>query len=133
MRIFLFRKGDVLQRDAALHQRAVDAGVLGLAGELAVLFEQQVERATHAERGQGEITHEHAAVGVVVGQGLQRGPVAADGIIPALAELMQAPRLRLDQADTVSRLLLREFPQLPLPTPSAVPAPAPGGRCSKGT
>ncbi len=37
-----------------------------------------------------------------------------------LAELMQAPRLRLDQADAVSRLLLREFPQLPLPTPSAV-------------
>ena len=37
-----------------------------------------------------------------------------------LAELMQAPRLRRDQADAVSRLLLREFPQLPLPTPSPV-------------
>ena len=47
------------------------------------------------------------------------GALATHGLnTQQLAELMQAPRLRRDQADAVSRLLLREFPQLPLPTPS---------------
>jgi superfamily II DNA or RNA helicase len=37
-----------------------------------------------------------------------------------LKELQRAPRLPRDRADSVSRLLLREFPDLPLPTPTPV-------------
>ena len=49
------------------------------------------------------------------------GPLRTHGLnMLQLGELMKAPRLQRDQADAVSRLLLREFPQLPLPTPTSV-------------
>ena len=49
------------------------------------------------------------------------GPLETSGLkTPQLVELSLAPRLRRSQAEAVSRLLLREFPGLPLPTPTAV-------------
>ncbi|TVQ90657.1 MAG: DEAD/DEAH box helicase [Chromatiaceae bacterium] len=50
------------------------------------------------------------------------GPLSTSGLKAAqLSELLHAPRLRRAQAEAVSRLLLREFPGLPLPTPTDVP------------
>jgi superfamily II DNA or RNA helicase len=49
------------------------------------------------------------------------GPLQTSGLKTSqLVELLAAPRLRRSQAEAVSRLLLREFPGLPLPTPTAV-------------
>lgn len=49
------------------------------------------------------------------------GPLLTSGLTAAqLSELQHAPRLRRPQAQAVSRLLLREFPSLPLPTPTDV-------------
>ncbi len=47
------------------------------------------------------------------------GPVATRGLSAAqLREVLAAPRLRASQAEAVSRALVLDFPQLPLPTPT---------------
>ncbi|MCF7991936.1 MAG: DEAD/DEAH box helicase [Thiohalocapsa sp.] len=49
------------------------------------------------------------------------GPLDTRGLTSLqLVELTKAPRLQSDQADSISRLLLREYPHLPLPPPTAV-------------
>ncbi|MCG6941995.1 MAG: DEAD/DEAH box helicase [Thiohalocapsa sp.] len=49
------------------------------------------------------------------------GELATHGLRTAqLKELRRAPRLPPDRAESVSRLLLKEFPGLPLPTPTPV-------------
>ena len=53
----------------------------------------------------------HHAVGELATHGLKT---------EQLKELRRAPRLPRDRAESVSRLLLKEFPDLPLPTPTAV-------------
>ena len=49
------------------------------------------------------------------------GPVATRGLSAAqLREVLAAPRLRAGQAELLSRTLVLDFPQLPLPTPTPV-------------
>ena len=49
------------------------------------------------------------------------GPLETRGLSAAqLRELLAAPRLRASQAEAISRTLVLEFPQLPLPAPAPV-------------
>ena len=51
----------------------------------------------------------------------QVGPLETRGLRASqLRELLAAPRLRISQADAISRTLILEYPQLPLPPPSPV-------------
>lgn len=52
----------------------------------------------------------------------QLGPLETAGLRAAqLRELLAAPRLRVSEAEAISRALVLDFPQLPLPTPVPVP------------
>jgi len=52
----------------------------------------------------------------------QAGPLDTQGLRTAqVRELLAAPRLRAHEAETLSRTLVLEFPQLPLPVPRPVP------------
>ncbi len=68
---------------------------LGLVAPLAVGDRQEVERAAHAERGEGQVSEQDAAVGVLLGQPVQGAAVARRRVFASAGELVHAAELAI--------------------------------------
>ena len=83
---------------AALARLALLQDRLRLGPVLAVGLREEIQRAAHAERGEGEIPHEHAAVGIVLGQAVEGLAIAVGGFLPVARQLLESPDLAIDLA-----------------------------------